>query len=74
MLSEYMSLDRECYIILWLGVDEFTIVDGSLNDAIVEIKSDRNYSNYGRAGAIIMKAKKIYEIDKKGKETINESL
>jgi hypothetical protein len=53
---------NETFIILWTGVDEFTITEGSLEDAIAEVKRDGGYCNYGRTGAVIVKAQKVYEI------------
>lgn len=58
--------NKEHWIILWLGIDEFTIIDGTLEDAIREARQDRNYCNYGRTGAKISKLNIVYEIDKDG--------
>ena len=32
--------NKEHWIILWLGIDEFTIIDGTLEDAIREARQD----------------------------------
>ncbi len=55
---------KTSFLILWLGTyeDEYEEVDGPLEAVIAEVKRDDRYRNYGRTGAIIVRAEKLYEI------------
>jgi len=56
------DMDGESFLILWLGTDEYEEVNGPLEAVIAEVKRDDRYRNYGRTGAIIVRAERLYEI------------
>lgn len=49
-------------IILWLGMEEYEEFSGTLEEAIAIVNGNRRWDNYGRIGAAIVRAKKLYEI------------
>jgi hypothetical protein len=54
---------KDGYLVLWRGIDEFvSTVFESLEDAIRYTKINDRAFDYGRNGAIIVKAQKLYEV------------
>lgn len=55
-------MKKESFVILWEGsnLEEYTVIDGTLEDAISEAR--HGYWNYGRKKATVIKAQKVYEV------------
>lgn len=54
---------QENLIILWSGMEEYEEFSGTLEEAIARVNENRRWDNYGRTGAVIVKAKKLYKIN-----------
>lgn len=61
-ISDERQSGQENLIILWLGMDEYEEFAGTLEEAIASVNVNRRWDNYGRTGAVIVKAEKLYEI------------
>lgn len=61
---------KESYLILFLGVDAWHEFAGTFEEAIAYVKCDRCYCNYGRTGAVIVKARKLYQVQESEVETL----
>ena len=55
--------EDECLLVLWLGIREYSEFYGTFEEAIEYVKSENRWDNYGRNGAIIVQAKKMYQIN-----------
>ena len=53
----------DCWLILWLGMDEWEIHHGTIDSAQAHVMGDNRYSNYGRNGAVILPlVEPVYEV------------
>lgn len=68
-MSENEADKKESLLILWLGINEYEEFNGTIAEAVASIKSNRRYADYGRSGAIIVRATELYRIGDDGIET-----
>jgi len=58
---------RGLFVLFRQGDNEWYEFDGTLDEAIKDIKTDHRWCNYGRRGAVILRGDVLYEI---GIETV----
>ena len=69
-----MSDEKQSWIVLWLGNNEWTEYYETLEDLIADIKLDRRWNNYGRMGAVIVPNTPAYRLELVEKETYIDQL
>jgi hypothetical protein len=60
-------MESELYVLFRQGDHEWYEFEGTLDEAIKDVKTDRRWCNYGRRGALIIRGELLYEI---GLETV----